>query len=131
MALSETNGMTCRAKTGGDCYEWRMLVDGKGLRDNRPSVTHWLLGLSLHRMTRRAGPIASNNRHLLKTGCACATGLPEPVPGPVPRVITYQRKRANRRIVNEEGFIRMLREFGEVWQLSSHNAGDLVLSQGS
>ena len=34
--------------------------------------------------------------------------------GPVPRVITYQRKRANRRIVNEEGFVRMLREFGEV-----------------
>ena len=36
------------------------------------------------------------------------------MPGPVPRVITYQRKRANRRIVNEEGFVRMLREFGEV-----------------
>ena len=32
----------------------------------------------------------------------------------MPRVITYQRKRANRRIVNEEGFIRVLREFGEV-----------------
>ncbi len=42
------------------------------------------------------------------------TGLPEPQPGLVPRVITYQRKRANRRIINEEAFIRLLREFGEV-----------------
>lgn len=42
------------------------------------------------------------------------TGLPEPQPGPPPRVITYQRKRANRRIINEEAFIRLLREFGEV-----------------
>ncbi len=45
-------------------------------------------------------------------------GLPEPQPGLVPRVITYQRKRANRRIVNEEAFIRLLRELGEVHTLA-------------
>ncbi len=46
-------------------------------------------------------------------GLIWRAGLPEPAPGPVPRVITYQRKSANRRIVNEASFIRLLREFGE------------------
>ncbi len=40
--------------------------------------------------------------------------LPEPAPRPVPRIITFQRKRANRRIINEERFLDLLREFGEV-----------------
>jgi Glycosyltransferase 61 len=36
-----------------------------------------------------------------------------------PRTITFQRKRANRRIVNEDVFINMLTEFGEVgWAVS-------------
>ncbi|KAK9828787.1 hypothetical protein WJX72_002076 [[Myrmecia] bisecta] len=42
-------------------------------------------------------------------------GLPPPrKSGPVPRIITFQRKRANRRIINEERFVDMLQEFGEV-----------------
>ena len=32
----------------------------------------------------------------------------------IPRIITYQRKRANRRILNEPEFIEMLKEFGEL-----------------
>ena len=45
---------------------------------------------------------------------ARAADLAPPVPAPVPRTILFQRKRANRRIMNEERFIDMLREFGEV-----------------
>ena len=42
-------------------------------------------------------------------------GLPVPKPREViPRIITYQRKRANRRILNEPEFIEMLKEFGEL-----------------
>ncbi|KAK9813868.1 hypothetical protein WJX73_002532 [Symbiochloris irregularis] len=42
-------------------------------------------------------------------------GLPEPGSRrEVPRVITFQRKRANRRVINEDRLIHMLREFGEV-----------------
>ena len=33
---------------------------------------------------------------------------------PLPRVITFQRKRANRRVVNEEALLALLAEFGEV-----------------
>lgn len=40
--------------------------------------------------------------------------LPPPVAAPVPRKILYQRKRANRRILNEEKFLEVLRRFGEV-----------------
>ena len=44
----------------------------------------------------------------------CA-GLVSPVKQvPMPRHITFQRKRANRRVVNEEQLIELLREFGEV-----------------
>ena len=44
-----------------------------------------------------------------------AADLPAPEAGkPVPRVITFQRKRANRRVINEDQLMRMLREFGEV-----------------
>ena len=42
-------------------------------------------------------------------------GLPPPAPRqPVPRVITFQRKRANRRVINEEGLLELLSEFGQV-----------------
>ena len=44
-----------------------------------------------------------------------AADLPAPQAGkPVPRVITFQRKRANRRVINEDQLMRMLRKFGEV-----------------
>jgi protein O-GlcNAc transferase len=32
----------------------------------------------------------------------------------VPRVITFQRKRANRRIVNEEGLLALLAQYGQL-----------------
>lgn len=44
-------------------------------------------------------------------------GLPPPEPWgtrKIPRTITYQRKRANRRILNEDEFVSMLHEFGDV-----------------
>eukprot|EP00798_Chlamydomonas_sp_ICE-L_P009430 gene9430-4060_t len=42
-------------------------------------------------------------------------GLPAPeIRAHIPHVITYQRKVTNRRILNEEEFIEMLGEFGEV-----------------
>jgi len=51
---------------------------------------------------------------LLTSVCALAD-LPAPQSGrPVPRVITFQRKRANRRVINEDQLVRMLREFAEV-----------------
>lgn len=40
--------------------------------------------------------------------------LPPPMPQPAPRTILFQRKRANRRILNEHMFLNVLREFGEV-----------------
>lgn len=40
--------------------------------------------------------------------------LAPPLPAPVPRTILYQRKRANRRILNENMFLDLLREFGKV-----------------
>lgn len=106
--------MTCRAQTNADCLGRGCWAPEVPQLDDKPSVNHWLLekGTILCEIERL--PQRSVHRRLLKTGLACAAGLPEPVPGPVPRVITYQRKRANRRIVNEEGFVRMLREFGEV-----------------
>ncbi len=36
---------------------------------------------------------------------------------PLPRQITFQRKRANRRVVNEDQLISLLQEFGEVRHL--------------
>ena len=42
-------------------------------------------------------------------------GLPAPKPrNVIPKIITYQRKRANRRILNEPEFMNMLKEFGEL-----------------
>lgn len=47
--------------------------------------------------------------------CAFPADLPAPQAGkPVPRVITFQRKRANRRVINEDQLMRMLSEFGKV-----------------
>ena len=46
--------------------------------------------------------------------------LAPPVPAPVPRTILYQRKRANRRILNEEMFLEVLAEFGKVRPLPVH-----------
>ncbi len=51
----------------------------------------------------------------------------------MPRVITFQRKRANRRVVNEEQLISLLKEFGEVltaslsWQ-NDQNISRVMLS---
>ena len=45
----------------------------------------------------------------------CAAGLPEPAARqPLPRVITFQRKRANRRVLNEDQLVALLRRYGEV-----------------
>jgi hypothetical protein len=40
----------------------------------------------------------------------------------VPRSITFQRKRANRRITNEAAFLQLLRSYApvQVWQLLQH-----------
>ncbi|GAX80047.1 hypothetical protein CEUSTIGMA_g7486.t1 [Chlamydomonas eustigma] len=56
-------------------------------------------------------------------------GLPPPQPRQViPRIITYQRKRANRRILNEEAFIEMLKEFGEL-QVVEYNETSSLYEQ--
>ena len=55
-----------------------------------------------------------NDQHHTKISVLYADLAP-PQPGrPVPRVITFQRKRANRRVINEDQLVRMLREFAEV-----------------
>ena len=42
-------------------------------------------------------------------------GLPPPGQRDhVPHTITFQRKRANRQVINEDQMVRMLQEFGEV-----------------
>jgi hypothetical protein len=43
-----------------------------------------------------------------------AAGLPPPAARPVPRVITFQRKRANRRVINEEQLLSLLSAYGTV-----------------
>lgn len=53
-------------------------------------------------------------------------GLPPPeTRGAVPQVITFQRKRANRRVINEEQLVKMLSEFGEVggWGRATASCG--------
>lgn len=47
-------------------------------------------------------------------GVFSTADLAPPVPAPPPRTILFQRKRANRRILNEDMFLDVLREFGEV-----------------
>jgi hypothetical protein len=44
--------------------------------------------------------------------------LPPPTKRSVPRLITFQRKRANRRVVNEEQLISLLKEYGQVRETS-------------
>ncbi len=52
-------------------------------------------------------------------------GLPTPRKrSPLPRVITFQRKRANRRVVNEAALLKMLGEFGEVRRVGVGGLGD-------
>lgn len=57
--------------------------------------------------------------------CCLQYGLPPPkLRKPLPRTITFQRKRANRRVVNEAELLSMLSEFGEVgatgvWELGT------------
>lgn len=50
--------------------------------------------------------------------CLCPvspSGLPVPaVRHPVPRTITFQRKRANRRVINEEALLQLLSSYGQV-----------------
>ena len=46
-----------------------------------------------------------------------------------PRVITFQRKRANRRVVNEPQLIRLLQTYGEV-TLALHAANKWLLQKG-
>lgn len=62
----------------------------------------------------------------LRRAPICATDLAPPVPAPIPRTILFQRKRANRRIMNEDRFVDMLRGFGEVreapeWRMSRND----------
>ncbi|PRW56929.1 glycosyltransferase family 61 [Chlorella sorokiniana] len=53
--------------------------------------------------------------HLYRKMLYAQYGLPTPRKrSPLPRVITFQRKRANRRVVNEPELLKMLGEFGEV-----------------
>ena len=55
-------------------------------------------------------------------------GLPPPaMRTPLPRVITFQRKRANRRVVNEAALLALLAEFGEVRVQRSGAAACCVL----
>jgi hypothetical protein len=47
--------------------------------------------------------------------CCVRAGLPPPAARRrVPRLITFQRKRANRRIVNEEGLLALLAQYGQL-----------------
>lgn len=51
-------------------------------------------------------------------------GLPPPtMRTPTPRTITFQRKRANRRVVNEPELVTMLSEFGQACGKVSCSAG--------
>lgn len=50
--------------------------------------------------------------------------------GPVPRKILYQRKRANRRILNEDKFLELLSSFAEVG-LHCHPVLMLSMRSGS
>ena len=52
-------------------------------------------------------------RHRKKFGRASA-GLPLPQMRKPPRVITFQRKSSNRRVVNEEQLIKLLQAYGQV-----------------
>ncbi len=54
------------------------------------------------------------------------TGLAPPQKrAPLPRQITFQRKRANRRVVNEDQLISLLKEFGQVGHRAVRQFGAL------
>jgi len=56
-------------------------------------------------------------------------GLPPPSIRPsIPRIITYQRKRANRRVLNEPELIAMLAKFGEL-QVVEYNSSSSLYEQ--
>ncbi|EFN54929.1 expressed protein [Chlorella variabilis] len=57
----------------------------------------------------------TKDAHLFRKMLYAQYNLPPPrLRQPLPRTITFQRKRANRRVVNEEALLKMLAEFGEV-----------------
>ncbi|KAL4450135.1 hypothetical protein ABPG77_010804 [Micractinium sp. CCAP 211/92] len=59
--------------------------------------------------------LSREDAHLYRKMLYAQYGLPPPkLRKPLPRTITFQRKRANRRVVNEPELLSMLREFGEV-----------------
>ncbi len=65
-------------------------------------------------LSESSSHLPTSQQRLLTCVCMLAD-LPAPESGrPVPRVITFQRKRANRRVINEDQLVRMLREFAEV-----------------
>ena len=48
-----------------------------------------------------------------------------------PRAITFQRKRANRRVINEPQLIRLLQTYGEVTLAPLSHAADMTASPGT
>eukprot|EP00877_Chromochloris_zofingiensis_P011468 jgi/Chrzof1/6575/Cz19g01180.t1 len=61
--------------------------------------------------------------------CLCPvspSGLPVPaVRHPVPRTITFQRKRANRRVINEEALLQLLSSYGQVTAVEFNSSSSL------
>lgn len=56
-------------------------------------------------------------------------GLPPPEPRPtVPHIITFQRKSANRRIINEPEFIELLKTYGEL-RVVEYGSGSSLYEQ--
>ncbi|KAJ9523194.1 hypothetical protein QJQ45_023985 [Haematococcus lacustris] len=56
-------------------------------------------------------------------------GLPPPAPrSPIPRVITFQRKRANRRILNEPDLLKLLARYGQL-QVVEYNSSSSLYQQ--
>jgi hypothetical protein len=81
-------------------------------------------------VTEKRHPFAITNIHHLNPALHHArpfSPTPTPIPAPsspglprparreaVPRTITFQRKRANRRVLNEDDLLHLLRSYGEV-----------------
>lgn len=67
--------------------------------------------------------------HLFRRMVYAQYGLPPPAPRtPMPRIITFQRKRANRRVVNEAELLATLAEFGQV-RVAEFNASTPMREQ--
>eukprot|EP00803_Ostreobium_quekettii_P001826 evm.model.scf_234.8 EVM.evm.TU.scf_234.8 scf_234:85003-87809(-) len=58
--------------------------------------------------------LSSEDARMFRQMAYTRQGLPAPAPRLAPPVITYQKKMANRRIVNEVELVEALREFGQV-----------------